>query len=424
MHDIKFIRQYPDIFDKKCLWRGLKAYSKRILDIDKHYRELKTKKEQLLADRNIYSRQVAELVKQKQSADDIIEKVNLIKKDITIIEEQEQHYFEQIERLCETIPNLVQDDTPVGKNEDDNVEIRRHGTISPFSFTPKTHFELGEALHLMDFETASQLSGARFVILRKDLARLERAIGNFMIDTHIYEHGLEETSVPQLVRRDTVYGTGQLPKFADDLYHTNDGLWLIPTAEVPLTAQKMNQIVERHQLPLRYCAWSACYRSEAGAAGRDTRGMIRQHQFYKVEMVTLTTADQSHDELERMTQCAENILQKLHLPYRVITLCTGDIGFSAQKTYDIEVWLPSEQNYREISSCSNCGDFQARRLQMRTRTIQHKGTELLHSLNGSGLATGRTLVAVMENYQQEDGSIVIPDVLVPYMQGQKIITPS
>jgi len=312
-------------------------------------------------------------------------------------------------------------DVPVGPDETGNVEVRRVGDPPRFDFEPKQHFEIGEALGLMDFETAAKLSGARFVVLKGALARLERAIASFMLDLHTTEFGYTEANPPLLVRDDAAFGTGNLPKFAEDLFHTTNGYWLIPTAEVSLTNFVREQIIDEAALPMRLTAWTPCFRSEAGAAGKDTRGMIRQHQFTKVELVSITTPEQSLAEHERMTACAEEVLKRLGLPYRTVLLCTGDMGFASQKTYDIEVWLPGQNTYREISSCSVCGDFQARRMNARYRPKDGK-PEYVHTLNGSGLAVGRTLIAILENYQQADGSVIIPEVLRPYMRGMERIT--
>ena len=312
---------------------------------------------------------------------------------------------------------------PVGDDEDDNVEVNRWGEPATFDFTPIEHFEIGEKLGMMDFETAAKLSGSRFVILRSGLAKLERALSQFMIDLHTTEHGYEETITPMLVRDDAMFGTGQLPKFAEDSFKTTNDYWLIPTSEVTLTNQVAGDIIEQAKLPLRFTALTQCFRSEAGSAGRDTRGMIRQHQFSKVEMVSVVEAEKSDEELTRKTRCAETVLERLGLPYRTVILCTGDIGFSACKTYDIEVWLPGQGKYREISSCSNTRDFQARRMNARYRAAGDKKTNFVHTLNGSGLAVGRCLIAVMENYQQADGSIRVPDALKPYMGGLEVISP-
>ena len=315
------------------------------------------------------------------------------------------------------IPNLPGPDTPEGKDEHDNVEVRRHGSPPKLNFPPKEHFELGEALGLMDFETASKLSGARFVMLKGALARLERALMQFMLDLHTQEHGYEEINPPVLVRDSAMFGTAQLPKFREDQFPAGEGFWLIPTAEVPLTNQVRDGIVDEKKLPLRFTAGTLCFRAEAGAAGRDTRGMIRQHQFEKVELVSITTPEQSAAEHERMTACAEEVLKRLDLHFRTVALCTGDMGFASRKTYDIEVWLPGQGRFREISSCSVCGDFQARRMNARCKAADAKSTRFVHTLNGSGVAIGRALVAVMENYQNADGSITIPEVLWPHMGG-------
>jgi seryl-tRNA synthetase len=331
-------------------------------------------------------------------------------------EAAEREAASAIESILATIPNLPAADVPDGADETANLEIRRHGT-PPRLNAPKEHYQLGEALGLMDFEAAAKMSGARFVVLKGAFARLERALASFMLDIHTSEFGYTEIVPPHLVRDQALYGTGQLPKFAEDLFTASGGFWLIPTAEVPLTNLAADMIMDAEVLPLRFTAYTPCYRSEAGAAGKDTRGMIRQHQFSKVELVSIAHPDRSGEEHERMTACAETILKRLELAYRMVTLCTGDMGFSAQKTYDIEVWLPGQNRYREISSCSNCGDFQARRMKARFREAGSKGTRFVHTLNGSALAIGRTLIAVVENYQQPGGAIAIPAALQPYMNG-------
>ncbi|MGH6961994.1 MAG: serine--tRNA ligase, partial [Dongiaceae bacterium] len=325
--------------------------------------------------------------------------------------------------LLAAVPNLPAADVPDGPDATANVELRASGAARNFAFAPRQHFEIGETLGLMDFEAAAKLSGARFVVLKGHLARLERALAAFMLDLHTREFGYQEVLPPFLVKEAAVYGTGQLPKFASDLFQTSDGFWLIPTAEVPLTNLVADRILDEGVLPLRFTAHTPCFRSEAGAAGKDTRGMIRQHQFSKVELVSIAHPDQSAAEHERMTACAEAVLQRLGLPYRVVALSTGDMGFAAQKTYDIEVWLPGQGAYREISSCSNCGDFQARRMKARFRKAGEKGTRFVHTLNGSGLAIGRTAIALLENCQEADGSVVLPEVLVPYMGGTKVLRP-
>jgi len=350
--------------------------------------------------------------------------VGELKGVIQLGEEEERRIDVELNAILCTLPNLPLEAVPSGKDEADNVEVRRVGEVKPLGFAAKQHFEIGEALGLMDFETAAKMSGARFTVLKKGLARLERAIGQFMLDIQTTEHGYTEVNPPLLVRDNAMFGTGQLPKFADDLFHTTDERWLIPTSEVPLTNLVRERILEPGELPIRVTALTPCFRAEAGAAGRDTRGMIRQHQFWKVEMVSVTAPETSRDELDRMTGCAEEILKRLDLPYRVMALCAGDMGFGAQMTYDIEVWLPGQDAYREISSCSVCGDFQARRMNARVREETGKGTRFVHTLNGSGLAVGRTLIAVIENCQQEDGSIKIPNALIPYMGGIDAIGPA
>jgi seryl-tRNA synthetase len=340
-----------------------------------------------------------------------------IKATIQKGEAEEREIDQKIAELLAGIPNTPADDVPLGKDEHDNVEVRRWGTPKTFDFAPKQHFDLGEALGQMDFDTAAKISGARFVLLKGKLARLERALAQFMLDLHTEVHGCTEVNPPYLVKSESAYGTGNLPKFAEDLFRTENGYWLIPTAEVPVTNIVRDEIVEEASLPYRFTAWTPCFRSEAGSAGRDTRGMIRLHQFNKVELVTIATPETSAAEHERMTANAEAVLQRLGLPYRTIVLCTGDMGFSSQKTYDIEVWLPGQNAYREISSCSNCGDFQARRMNARMRPTEGKGTRFVHTLNGSGVAVGRCLVAVLENYQNADGSVTVPEALRPYMGG-------
>ncbi len=337
------------------------------------------------------------------------------------IEEAERAAQGALQTRLSEIPNLPHDDVPQGKDEHDNVQVRAYGDVPTFAFPAREHFSLGEALGMMDFEAASRMSGARFVVLKGALARLERALGQFMLDLHTAEHGYGEINPPLLVRDEAMFGTAQLPKFREDQFPAGDEFWLIPTAEVPLTNLVREQIIEEAALPIRVTALTACFRAEAGSAGRDTRGMIRQHQFNKVELVSITTPETAQAEHERLTACAETVLKKLGLPFRTMLLCSGDMGFASQKTYDIEVWLPGQGRYREISSCSLCGDFQARRMNARCKTPDAKQTRFVHTLNGSGLAVGRTLVAVMENYQNEDGSITVPDALLPYMGGIKRI---
>lgn len=416
MHDIRFIREQSSLFDQGLARRGLPPASHEILAVDADRRGLQTKMQELQARRNDVSKQIGDIKRQKGNADLLMQEVANLKENLTKLEEEEGKLGHTLEEILSAIPNLPANDVPEGKSEKDNKEIRRFGTPQP---TPnaKEHFDIGEKLGLMDFNTAAKLSGARFTLLKGPLARLERAIGEFMLDTHTEEFGYTEISPPLLVNDASVYGVGQLPKFADDLFRTTNGLWLISTAEVPLTNIVQGMIVNKEDLPYRFTAKTPCFRSEAGAAGKDTRGMLRQHQFYKVELVSITRPDQSVAEHERMTECAETILKRLELPYRTIVLCTGDMGFGSRKTYDIEVWMPGQKNYREISSCSDCGDFQARRMNARCRGQNDKNTEFLHTLNGSGVAIGRCLIAILENYQQPDGSVIIPTALRRYMNG-------
>lgn len=419
MHDLKWIRENPAAFDAGLARKGLEPRSAEILALDGERRSVQTRVQEMQARRNEASKQIGMLKKQGQDASAVMEEVAKLKEDVPALEVKDRELGEQLDAILASLPNLPAADVPDGPDEDHNVELRKWGTPRVFDFAPKEHDALGTALGLMDFDGAAKLSGARFVVLKGKLARLERALAQFMLNTQTEEHGYTEVNPPTLVKDSALFGTGQLPKFGEDLFKTNTGHWLIPTAEVPLTNLVGDSIVDEAALPIRMTALTPCYRSEAGAAGKDTRGMIRQHQFWKVEMVSITHPDQSGEEHERMTKCAETILQRLELPYRVIVLCTGDMGFSSQKTYDIEVWLPGQDRYREISSCSNCGDFQARR--MKARFKSDKGNRLVHTLNGSGLAVGRTLVAVLENYQQADGSIVVPEVLRGYMGGLDVI---
>ena len=418
MHDIKAIREDPATFDRAWGSRGLPVQTPALLALDARLRSAQTALQDAQSRRNEASKLIgaAKGRKDEAEAQRLMGEVEHLKGVIAEQGEGERIAAAELKALLSGLPNLPADDVPTGEDEHGNVEVRRWG--EPFAITaPKDHVDLGEASGLMDFEAAARMSGARFVVLKGELARLERAIGQFMIDFQTREHGYLEISPPLMVNDAAAYGTDKLPKFADQLFQTTDGRWLIPTAEVPLTSLVMDQIVGEETLPLRYTALTACFRSEAGASGRDTRGMIRQHQFYKVELVSITTPEQSEAEHERMVGCAEAILKRLDLPFRTMLLCTGDMGFGARKTYDLEVWLPSQATYREISSCSNCGDFQARRMDARCKKAGEKGTRFLHTLNGSGLAVGRTLVALMENYQDEGGRIAIPQVLQPYMGG-------
>ncbi len=490
MHDIKWIRENPEGFDAAMARRGRQKESPKLLELDELRRRLVTEVQQKQERRNAASKEIGKAMGAKDMAlaDSLKAEVAALKDEMTSIEAQERTVTAELELLLASLPNLPHEDVPDGKDEHDNVEIRKVGEKPRMNFKPKEHFEIGEALGMMDFETAAKISGARFTILKGGLAKLERALGQFMIDLHTEEHGYTEVVPPLLVRDEAMFGTGQLPKFEEDLFETsrnissleriakllstsseiheprsdnrsakekimaaligkpdvmfevkpNQRLWLIPTSEVPLTNLVREEILEQAKLPLRFTALTPCFRSEAGSAGRDTRGMLRQHQFYKVEMVSITDAETAMAEHERMTACAEAVLTKLGLHFRTVVLCAGDMGFGAMKTHDIEVWLPGQNAYREISSCSVCGDFQARRMKARYR---REGTpprpmtmgappigdasryppEFVHTLNGSGVAVGRCLIAVIENYQNEDGSITIPEVLRPYMRGMEKI---
>ena len=423
MHDLKQIRDDPQAFDAGLNRRGLPLQSAAILALDAKRRAAQTRLQEHQQRRNEVSRQVGAAKSKGQDAAALMAEVAQLKDAMETATAEEQAAAAQLDQILAGIPNLPAADVPDGADADANVEIRRHGNPRNFPFAPKQHFEVGEKLGLMDFEAAVKLSGSRFVVLKGALARLERALAAFMIDIHTGEFGYQEVLPPFLVNDQTAYGTGNLPKFGEDLFRTREGLWLIPTAEVPLTNLVADEILDESVLPLRFTAHTPCFRSEAGAAGKDTRGMIRVHQFSKVELVSIAHPDHSAAEHERMTGCAEAVLKRLGIPYRVITLCTGDMGFASQKTYDIEVWLPGQGAYREISSCSNCGEFQARRMKARFRKSGDKGTRFVHTLNGSGLAVGRTMIALIENYQEADGSVVLPDALVPYMGGLKVIAP-
>jgi seryl-tRNA synthetase len=464
MHDIKWIRDNPEAFDRGLARRGLAGEAKRLNEIDERRRAAIQKAEAALARRNTASREIGAAKKsgEEDAAQKLMMEVARLKDEIPQLEAEEKKISKELEDALAQIPNLPLDEVPDGKDASDNVEHHRFGAKREYGFAPKQHFELGEALGQMDFEAAAKLSGARFVVLKGGLARLERAIGQFMLDLHTNEHGYTEVNPPLLVRDDAMFGTAQLPKFRDDQFisaemkwrenrlneilqpldeevarrqerpkavldeliekaDTIEEFWLIPTAEVPLTNLVRESIVDEAELPMRLTALTPCFRAEAGAAGKDTRGMIRQHQFTKVELVSITTPEGSKDEHERMLSCAEEVLRQLKLHYRVVTLSTGDMGFASQKTYDIEVWLPGQGMYREISSCSVCGEFQARRMNARYRGKANRQVRHVHTLNGSGVAVGRALIAVMETYQQQDGSIAVPDVLAPYMGGRKTI---
>ena len=424
MHDIRLIRENPAAFDAALGRRGLEPLSANILALDEKSRAIKTEWQQAQARRNEASKAIGQAMAAKDvaTADALKTEVAALKERMPALEAEERSVGELLTALLAAIPNLPASDVPDGADEADNVELSRWGTPRDFDFAPQDHADFGPSLGL-DFEGGAALSGARFTALRGQMARLHRALAQFMLDMQTATHGYEETIVPLLVKDDALFGTGQLPKFAEDLFKTTDGRWLIPTAEVSLTNLVAEQIVPEDRLPLRLTALTPCFRSEAGSAGRDTRGFIRQHQFEKVELVAICKPEHSDAEHERMVAAAEAVLQALNLPYRKMLLCTGDMGFGARKTYDLEVWLPSQATYREISSVSNCSDFQARRMNARTRAEGAKQTMFLHTLNGSGLAVGRTLVAVLENYQQADGSVLIPDALLPYMGGLTKLQP-
>jgi seryl-tRNA synthetase len=417
MHDIRIVRADPAAFDAAMARRALPPVAGAILAQDNIRRTAQTALQELQARRNQLSKEIG--IGKRQGADTALleAEATTLRSRMDALEAEARTADEAQTALLETLPNLLADDVPDGRDEADNVVLHQHSTPPRMSFTPKQHFEIGEALGEMDFAGAAKLAGSRFTVLKGQLARLERALGQYMLSLHVDEHGFSETSVPLLVNDATMHGTGQLPKFKEDLFHTEDGRWLIPTAEVPLTNLVAGEILAEDALPLRFAALSPCFRSEAGSAGRDTRGMLRQHQFTKVEMVSVTVPEDSAAEHERMTQCAERVLTELGLVWRRIMLCAGDTGFSATKTYDLEVWLPGQGAWREISSCSNCQDFQARRMAARYRRKEAKGTAFLHTLNGSGVAVGRALIAVLETHQQEDGRIAVPAVLAPWMGG-------
>ena len=422
MHDIKAIRDDPDVYVRGWTARGIAGAAEvvgELLRLDADLRATQTTLQDAQARRNEASKLIglAKARKDEAEAQRLMAEVESLKGEIATRFDAEGRIGPALKDALAALPNLAAADVPRGADEDANVEVRRWGESSAIA-NPKDHVDLGEGLGLMDFEAAARMSGSRFVALKGPLARLERALGQFMLDLQTLEHGYTEVSPPLIVREETVFGVGQLPKFAEDLFRTTDDRWLISTGEVPLTNLVREQITEEEALPLRLTALTPCFRSEAGASGKDTRGMIRQHQFYKVELVSITTPDQSEAEHERMVGAAEAVLKRLELPFRTMLLCTGDMGFAGRKTFDLEVWLPSQGRYREISSCTNCGDFQARRMDARGRKSGEKGTRFVHTLNGSGLAVGRTLVAIMENYQDENGRIAIPQALHSYMRGQ------
>ncbi|MHA1536332.1 MAG: serine--tRNA ligase [Alphaproteobacteria bacterium] len=421
MFDIKWIRENPDAFDDGLAKRGLDPMSAPLIALDKTRREAQSDAQAIQEERNRLSRQIGIAKSKGEDASELLKEVAASKKSQEGVEERARARSAELNDSLMGIPNTPDSSVPVGADEAANEILREWGGKPEMGFKPIEHYELGNALGLMDFERAAKLSGSRFVVLYGALSRLERALGAFMLDLQTGEFGYRETSPPVLVRDSALLGTGQLPKFAEDQFRTTEDLWLIPTAEVPLTNLVAGEIMDDNDLPKRFTALTQCFRSEAGAAGKDTSGMLRQHQFSKVELVSIVHPDQSDDEHERMTSCAEEVLKRLDLHFRTVLLATGDMGFSARKTYDLEVWLPGQGAYREISSCSNCGDFQARRMKARFRTKGEKGTRHVHTLNGSGLAVGRTLIAVMENYQREDGSIEVPEVLRSYMGGIKAI---
>ena len=422
MHDIRFIRDNPTAFDAALARRGLESSAATILDIDAQRRALQAQLQEMQSRRNSASKEIGARKAKGEDADALIAEVNDIKKQMPELEAREGELATQLDGMLLDLPNILDNSVPDGADEDDNELIRSWGEIPQFDFTPRDHVAIGEALGQMDFALGAKVAGARFVVLQGQLAKLERALAAYMLDLHTGEFGYQETIPPYMVNTQTMTGTGQLPKFAEDLYRADDK-WLIPTAEVPLTNIVADEIVDADALPMRLTAYTPCFRSEAGSAGRDTRGMIRQHQFSKVELVSVTRPEDSAKEHERMTACAEAVLKGLELPYRVVRLCTGDTGFSAQQTYDLEVWLPGQNDgkgmYREISSCSNCGAFQARRMKARFRDDQGE-TQFVHTLNGSGVAVGRAMIAVLENGQQADGSVRLPDVLHDYMKTDRI----
>ncbi len=421
MFDVKWIRDNPGEFDRGRARRGLDPLSARVIDLDTKRRAAKTRWEEMQARRNELSREIGQARAKGQDSSAKMAEVARLKDEMSAAEAAEQEATRELDGILAMEPNLPAEDVPDGVDEKANRVERTFGSPPNFEFAPRQHFELGEALGLMSFGDAAKISGARFVVLKGALARLERALGQFMLDLHTIEHGYTEIAPPFLVKSSALHGTAQLPKFADDLFATTNDLWLIPTAEVPLTNLGADSILDEGVLPLRFTALTPCFRSEAGAAGKDTRGMIRQHQFMKVELVSIAHPDHSEAEHQRMTGCAEAVLQRLGLPYRVITLSTGDTGFAARKTYDLEVWLPGQAAYREISSCSNCGEFQARRMKSRWRKPGEKGTRFVHTLNGSGVAIGRALIAILENYQREDGTIAVPRALQPHLGGLEVI---
>lgn len=424
MLDLKDIRFNVEQYKKLGQTRGVdNSVFEELVALDEERRELIVKTEELKKLRNVVSQEISQLKRQKENADEKIAQMQRVGEEIKEIDEHLANLEIQINAILHTVPNVPHESVPVGADEESNVEVRRWGIPKQFDFTPKPHWEIAENLGILDFERGAKVSGSRFVFYKGLGARLERACYNYMLDMHVDEQGYTEMVTPYIVNDNSMFGTGQFPKFKEDVFSLTDerNLTLIPTAEVPLTNYYANEILKEEELPVYFTAFSPSFRSEAGSAGRDTRGLIRLHQFHKVEMVKFAHPEKSFEELEKMTQDAESILKGLELPYRVLTLCTGDMGFSATKTYDLEVWIPAQDTYREISSCSNCGDFQARRAKIRFRSEETGKTEFVHTLNGSGLAVGRTVAAILENYQNEDGSVTIPQALVPYMGGVTVI---
>ncbi|HXH48025.1 MAG TPA: serine--tRNA ligase [Terriglobia bacterium] len=423
MLDLGFVRSHLTLVREKMKDRGIAGILTDFESLDAERRKLLSEAEGLKAQRNIVSDEIAALKKQKQDASSLIAQMKQVSVNIQQLDEQAKAADEKLRDLLRKVPNIPHETVPIGRGSEDNQEIRRWGEPRKFDFEPKAHWDLGPALGILDFERAAKIAGARFAVYYGVGAKLERALAQFMLDVHTREHGYTEVLPPFIVNSDSLFGTGQLPKFAEDSFKLEGtDYWLIPTSEVPVTNLFRDEVLEAENLPVKYCAWTACFRSEAGSYGKDTRGIIRQHQFQKVELVKFALPDNSYDELESLTRNAEAVLQRLGLPYRVVALSTGDLGFSSAKTYDLEVWLPSSQEYKEISSCSNCESFQARRANLRFRRGKGGKAELLHTLNGSGLAVGRTWLAVLENYQQEDGSVVVPEALRPYLDGLERIT--
>jgi len=421
MLDVRWARENPDALDAALARRGAPAVAARVVALDAERRAAQTRFQEAQSQRRDASKAIGQAKARGEDAEAAIAAVAKLKDEADAAEQAERAAAEALDELLATLPNTPHDEVPAGADESDNALVRTVGEPRAFNFEPKDHVALGEPLG-MDFASGAKLAGSRFVVMRSVMARMERALAHFMLDLHVERHGYAEVRPPLMVRDEAMFGTGQLPKFAEDLFQTTDGRWLIPTAEVPLTNLVAGETLDPATLPLRMTAHTPCFRSEAGAAGRDTRGMIRMHQFDKVEMVSIVAAGEGEAELARMTAAAETVLQELELPYRVMLLCAGDMGFGARKTYDIEVWLPSQKAYREISSCSECGDFQARRMNARVRREGGKGTDFVHTLNGSGVAVGRALLAILENHQQEDGSIRIPKALQPYLGGVELLS--